>query len=210
MSLFTNYDNLRENYIPNNRIVKIPRRRIVISDEFPHKEYNLCGEFIGFSWNYGDTPTLTLSVNPQVFVESDAIIYTAEGEAPTSSTEGTLGQKAYNTYDFKVWVCTTLDKDVYTWELQDIFTVPKQVFEEGKKITLQVFHNLEMANISVTIYNFRWESILSYTLNGSDIVDIHIDADTSSKLLKGIYYCSLKVEQGDESRVLYQYPLIIK
>ena len=211
MSLFTNYDNLRDTYFPNNRTADLQRRRIRVSDEFPHKEYNLCGDFIGYSWNYGDTPTLTFHLNPRVYVEDDAIIYTEDNYAPTTSTVGKLGQRAYNTYDLKEWVCTTLDQDVYTWELQKEFTIPNQKFECGKEIVLQIFKEFVGYNITVTIFNFRMESIKSFTLNSiSDDVGIYIDKDTSAELLKGIYYCSLTVERDNDIRVFYQYPLIIK
>lgn len=76
MTMFDNYNNLNSSYHPNNMAEYLPDTYIEYTDKLPRKEFNLCGEFIGYSWNYGDTLTLEIPINPTIKVEADAIIFT--------------------------------------------------------------------------------------------------------------------------------------
>ena len=209
MSMFNSYENLNPSYQPNNISRALPKVRVGFNDELPHKAYNLCGEFIGYSWNYGDTFTLNFDINPSVYVESNAIVYKESGEEPTSETVGTLGQRAYNIYDLRCWVCKTLDQTIYNWEEQKEFSfLPSG--NEDDCVTLQVYKSFEGLKANVTIFNFRWEAIQSFEVVADDVISVEINKEISAKLIKGIYYCTVEVGNDENKRVYYEAPLIIK
>ncbi len=206
MSMFSNYENLDSSYQPNNRNKAMPEVRVGFDDGLPHKAYNLCGEFIGYSWNYGDTLILDVNINPVVKVEADAIIYTEPGEEPTSETVGRLWQRAYNTADFRCWICETLDQTVYAWEELKEFSFP----ESGdKEVTLKLYDSFDGISGKFKIYNFRWEEVASFDVQAADTISIEIDSELSAKLIKGVYYCSIEIGNENTERVFYKAPLII-
>ena len=212
MSMFDNYTDLREDYIPNNTTSTFPYARRIFQKVLPIKEENIVGKFVGCSWNYGDTLELRFDINPKIMVERDAIVFETTGYAPTETTEGYLGQRAYNTEDIKSWVCKTLDKNEYVWEEDKEFTFPQHGEQE---ITLHLF-DLEGKTAQVTISNFRVEEMCSFDTQASDVISIFIDKETSLKLLKGVYYSTVKIfdntqeRSDDDIKVIYQYTLIVK
>ena len=74
MSMFTNYDKIPENYIPDNIVMRMPPEIVCFSNKQPQKEYNFKGDFIGYSWEQGDTLTMKISVDKTIKVEEDALI----------------------------------------------------------------------------------------------------------------------------------------
>ena len=209
MSIISNYENLNPNYHPNNMIEYQCRTREEFQHKLPFKDYDIRGDLIGYSWNYGDTLELTFNVNPIILVEKDAIIYTEENEAPTNETVGRLNQMAYNTYDFKCWRCRTLDQTTYVWELLPSFTFPKGL-KDGKEIRLQLYKDIEDYKGTLTILNFRWEAVTSFDIIGDNTVTVEITPEISKKLVKGFYYA--EIELTDEKSVIKNYtkPLIVK
>ena len=228
MSMFDNYENLREDYIPNNtEVPKLPLRK-VIHHSFPIKEKNIVGKFVGCSFNYGDTLPLEFYFNPTVLVEENAIILESNSE-PSSATEGLLGQRAYNGNTMREWVCETLDQSTYSWREEKEFTIPNC---GTKELTVKPFGgNPQWAKAEVVISNFRREKILSFSTEDgtatieSNSVKISITdgayksneedlREAPKKLLKGVYNATLTLsrERNDEynTKVLYEYTLIIK
>lgn len=228
MSMFDNYENLREDYIPNNtEVPKLPLRK-VIHHSFPIKEKNIVGKFVGCSFNYGDTLPLEFYFNPTVLVEENAIILESNSE-PSSTTEGLLGQRAYNGNTMREWVCETLDQSTYSWREEKEFTIPTC---GTKELTVKPFgNNNQWTKAEVVISNFRREKILSFsTEDGTAIIEsnsVKISItdgayksdeedlrEASKKLLKGVYNATMKLskESNDEynAKVLYEYTLIIK
>ena len=207
MSMFDSYENLNANNIPNNITLEIPTKRIYYTDKPPYEQHNVLGEFIGYSWNYGETLTLKFNIQPVVKVEEDAIVYTVAGESPTSETVGKFNQKAYNTADLKVWVCTTYDQTVYNWEELKEFSYPKY---GTKEITLIKEENLTQCKVSINIMNFRREVLFSFEANYDSVVYLTIDKDLSAILLKGIYFCDVTVSDDEKDRFITEYMLIVK
>ena len=202
MTMFDNYNNLNSSYHPNNMAEYLPDTYIEYTDKLPRKEFNLCGEFIGYSWNYGDTLTLEIPINPTIKVEADAIIFTEKGDKPTEETVGKLNQRAYNIYDLKCWKCATLDRTIYNWVEEDTFNYPVNGIKE---VQLKE-HTIEGKAI-IRIFNFRWEEIKSFEVDMADTVSVEISKEISQELLKGIYNCSVDI---NNERVYYQAPLIVK
>jgi len=188
MSMFDSYNNLREHYIPSNVDVSLPIQRKTYESGFPHVELDRWGNPNGYSWQYGETGEIEFPLNKVVYVEENAIVYTERGEHPTTATEGTYGQRAYNTVDLKTWVCKTLDKNIYVWEEMVGFSYPKNGVKE---IHLGALNHPVTAVIQ--IYNFREELIYSKSMETADKAILIIDEELSKKLLKGTYSCSVTV-----------------
>ena len=208
MSIISNYENLNSEYHPNNMC----RRQMLSREEYqhslPYRVYDISGDFGGYSWNYGDSLSMTFNVNPIIMVENDALIYTEAGEAPDENTEGQLGQFAYNVYDFKCWICTTFDQITNTWELQDEFTYPRNI--AGKPVMLYVYKDINQFSGKVIFYNFRWEEVCTFDVVGNDTVTIEITPEISNKLVKGIYYGAIQLDNEGSRIKLYTAPMVVR
>lgn len=237
MSMFTNYDNISDNYIPNNLRLSAPTPRKVFDYDPPYDEFNIKGNLIGYSWYYGESFDLTLSIDKTIYVEESALIYNQSGAGPDDSRPGFIGQRAYNIVDNTTWVCVAIrmnedgsnykkeenqygttfiiyeDSFVqYVWVKQPDFTYP----ENGTKpIQLKSLPNIESKTIKMDIVNFRWEPMYSDELPGASSVTFHISPTDSKKILKGIYYVTFTVfgvdeQERDEERFAERYLLLVK
>ena len=110
MGMFSNYEDLSQDYVPNNlKPIQPPKPFNCVQMQScepikPYEEYNDKGELIGYWWYCGNTVTFEFNIVGEITIESDSIIYKLENEAPTSSTIGRVGQKAYNIVDKKLWL----------------------------------------------------------------------------------------------------------
>lgn len=210
--MFANYENLSNTYVPNNQKKEFIRQE-VFDQNLPKKEYNIYGDFIGYSFNYGDTVVIHYSINKTVFVEDNAIVYTEAGECPNDSTTGIKGQKAYNTVDLKCWICTSLDSSIYEWKEICNFIFPKKGTQEITLFSKYNNKNLQDENnisIKFTIRNFRYEILYSNIYSSDGDIDIIIDKELSAILLKGIYYCSVEIFNENISYIDSTFLLIVK
>ena len=220
MSMFTPYENLNPNYSPNNINIPTPSPRKKVYQFLPIEERNIVGKFVGCSFNYGDTLSLVFDINPKIKVEADAIIYPREEDgiikySPDSSTECHYGQRAYNTIDLKVWVCKTLDQTVYEWEEEKDFTYP---CDGEQEIVVKLYgDSIADKDFEVVISNFRVEEVLKFDKDsetpidkGEDTITITLDEETSKKLLKGLYYTTVKMVDEGSTKIIYEYTLIVK
>jgi hypothetical protein len=205
MSMFSNYENLSSTYVPNNQKKEFVQQE-VYNPNVPKKEYDIKGNFIGYSFCYGDTLEIPYSVNKTILVESDSLIYEISGGAPSTDTVGIKGQKAYNTADLRCWVCTSLDSSIYQWKELSKFVYPRN---GTKRIALASEYYDENKQVKFTIYSFRHEELYSTTYS-SGTFDIVIDKELSEKLLKGIYYCSVEIFNENSSYVDSTFLLIVK
>jgi hypothetical protein len=204
--MFDSYSNLSDIYVPDNTTNR-PNSFVYFEDSKVKKEYNIKGEFIGYSWAYGETVSLGLSMSKVVYVEPDAIIFTEENESPTESTVGVKGQRAYNTNSIKSWTCETLDQTIYNWVEDKVFKYP----EDGtKEITLNTFPNISSNEVLFTIKNFRKEVVYSTKLSGGNIITINIDREISDKLLQGIYTCYVSAVNENSINSCFKFTIIIK
>ena len=195
MSMFLNYHNIADNHKPNNTICSFPvgksyTKLAPVKASKPYEEYNAKGELIGYFWRQGETLNLEFNIEGEVTVESDAIVYVHSGDCPDVTTKGKLYQRAYNIADMKSWTCTSIVDEYFIWEMDSEF-----IFDEGaaESIYVDAKDYLEDKYLDFTIYNFRLEPIYQKTLCGATQIVIPITKELSSRMRKGIYYCSLTV-----------------
>lgn len=204
--MFDSYSNLSDIYVPDNTTPTL-NTFVLFDNNAVKKEYNIKREFIGYSWGYGDTPTIEIALSKKIRVEEDAIVFYNSEEEPSSSTVGIKGQRAYNAVDIKSWTCTTLDTTNYVWVEDSTFKYP----ENGtKEISLKTFPDIENKTVNFTIKNFRKEVVYNEKFSAVSPFFIHITKEISDKLLQGVYTCY--VELYDETSYIscMKFTIIIK
>lgn len=207
MSIFDNYENLSSTYVPNNQKEVLEKQNIFIPS-IPKKEYDALGNFLGYSWSYGDTLSFDVLLSKIIKVENDAIVYDIAGLSPDSSTIGIKGQRAYNIIDIKSWTCETLDQTIYNWVEDDVFKYPE--LSGTKEISLKTFKNIDNKSILFVIKNFREEIIYSKKYDANTEIKIDIDKELSSKLLQGIYYAYIDIFDDEYSENCLKFLILIK
>jgi hypothetical protein len=204
--MFDSYSNLSDIYVPDNTTNR-PNSFVYFEDSKVKKEYNIKGELIGYSWGYGETVSLVLSMAKVIYVEDDALVFTEENEAPTTETVGVKGQRAYNTKSIKSWTCETLDQATYNWVEDKVFKYP----ESGtKEIVLDTFPDISLQNVLFTIKNFRKEVVYSKEIPGGNTLVINIDKELAEILLQGVYTCYVSVSDNSFTNVCFKFTIIIK
>ena len=63
MNMFENYENIPTSYIPNNMTPQRPAPSVAKS---PMTVYNAKGDFVGYTWNYGDEIVLNFLISGNV------------------------------------------------------------------------------------------------------------------------------------------------
>lgn len=63
MGLFENYENIPSSYIPNNMC---PPRKAPCIPKAPLVQYNAKGEFVGYTWAYGDEVNLEFRITGDI------------------------------------------------------------------------------------------------------------------------------------------------
>ena len=83
-SMFDTYENIPQNYIPNNikpnsnLSCAYPTTQLEpIKPILPYEEYNAQGELIGYFWHYGDTLNLEFDVDGEVSLLDDGTYISA-------------------------------------------------------------------------------------------------------------------------------------
>jgi len=206
MGMFDSYNNLTQNYMPDNSSTPINVNDVIFyDDKLPRKAYDVKKRFIGFSWNYGDTFTLQLDINDDIKVYESTIIYSNSGEKPSGTTEGNyVGQKAINITDQLSWTYIGEANSYQVWMLDKEFCYPA----DGD-ISIELNTNMEGKKIIVDIFNFRWEPIHRFENENSNTINCIFDMETSSKFKKGIYYAAVKISNGDKSVLKKKYMFIV-
>lgn len=205
IDMFTNYQNLSDYYIPNNiseqkNIGKSYTKLDPINGSKPYELYSAKNELEGYYWYYGDALNLEFNIDGEITVESNSIIFRSPDQQPTLTTEGRIEQRAYNIIDLRSWTCVSFENGLYIWEEDEEFVYP---LNGDKQIYVSAKDYLSDKTINIELYNFRLERIAAKSYNGSNSVIFEIDKDLSSKLVKGIYYCSLTVDGADIHQTLF-------
>lgn len=193
MGMFLNYQNIADNYTPNNIVSSFPVGKSYtkldpVQASKPYEELNSKGELIGYFWYYGETLNLEFNIDGEIVVEDDALILRSGGQEP-SETEGKLGQRAYNIVDRRSWTCRGTHAGRVLWTEDPEFIYQNQ----GTPVYVPSEEYLKNKYVQFCLYNFRREPIYSVTFQGKPKVIVGIDKELSKKLLRGIYYCSLSV-----------------
>lgn len=206
MGMFLHYQDIASNYTPNNLIKAFPTdsrdtKLDPIDASKPYEEYNAKGELEGYFWRYGDTVVLEFNIDGELTVESDAIVVYSANERPTSATVGNIGQRYYNVRDLKSYTCMSRDNKVYSWVEDDTFTYPTS---SDRSIYISAEDFLKDKSIVISLYNFRYEQIYESTFTGTPRVAFEISRELSDTLVRGVYYCSLKVCNDAYSSVIFE------
>lgn len=196
--MFRNYQNLADNYRPNNLQCAFQRDRKTsklapLEASQPYEEYNIKGELIGYYWRLGETVNLEFNIDGEITVASDTIVYRTSGKAPDEYTAGTIGTRILNVIDFRSWTCVGVTDhdlyDTYEWVEDNEFTYDVQ----GKTTYIPADNYLKDKHVEVALYNFRMEPIVKKTYAGKSTIIFDIDSELAKKLPRGIYYCSVDV-----------------
>lgn len=192
--MFLNYNNIANNYIPNNLVCSFPVGKSYtkldpVKASKPYEELDSKGNLIGYSWKYGETLNLEFNIDGEITVEDDALLFTQKGQKP-SPTTGFVSQRAYNVVDYVSWTCIAVVNGVATWVEDVEFTYDESC---GRSVYVTADEYLQDKTLEVTLYNFRMEPIHKQIFEGTSKVILFIDKQLSAKLKKGIYYCSLSV-----------------
>ena len=200
--MFDSYSNLSDIYVPDN-ITNHQDTFVRFSNSEINKEYNIKGDFVGYSWNYGDTVSLGISMSKRIMVEEDAIIYEESGQHPDSSTIGIKGQRAYNTKEIRSWTCETLDQTDYNWAEDIEFKYP----EFGNK---EIFENDNEKKVLFEIKNFRKENVYSSEIPYSGLLRVDITKEIAEILLKGVYGFYFTLVGENSSNMFMMFSVTIK
>lgn len=206
MGMFLNYDSIEDNYVPNNLKRAFPTERIVDNKllvkeaSIPYELTNKLGETEGYFWNYGETVNLEFTLDGEITVEDDALISSSVGVSPDTDTRGTIGQRFYNVVDLKSYTLVSIVGEDYLWEIDEEFTYPTNA---GKKIYMDASDYLSTKKVSLTIYNFRYEELYTKTFNAESRIIFEIDKKMSEEMVRGVYYCSLKVFDDSTSTTVF-------
>lgn len=172
-------------YIPDNMHKKpIPAKTISLVDNNLDVILDKNGNKKGYSWNYGETVSIPISVDIPIRIELNAYYTYEVGEQPTFSTVGVLGQKFYNLSDVKSWVLTSYvpDNKSFIWTEEPRLTFP----ENGAK-KVYVRPNMTNKYILVELIDFRGEQIFERLFEEKNQVEWTLSQDESLNLHRGIY-----------------------
>lgn len=205
MRMFSNYQDLSANYIPNNLTCKFPTRieqsKLYSQDASkPYEEYNTEGKLIGYYWHQGDILNLEFMIDGEITVETTALVLSNVGQVPTTETTGFVGQRCYNIRDFKSWTCRGQLDNQYVWEIDAVFTYPTGA---DRSVYMDASDYLKGKTALITLYNFRMEPIYEYSVEATPFIVFPIDAELTSKLVKGIYFCSVRIYNSTMSQTVF-------
>lgn len=190
MGMFDNYENIPSDYTPNNMFPVGHTIYREIDTNNLKIETSLIGNK-NYKWNYGETFNIDYTVNTDITIMNDDIIFRNKGEEPTQSLIGELNQRIYNVVDIKEWICKEIiDDNIYNWELQKTFIVPAN---GDKSETLTPDYSDKI--ITINFYDYRRE--LFYTeelVNNDNIFTFEMTSEKSKDFIKGVYYLEIKAD----------------
>ena len=167
MGMFDQYDSLADNYIPNNIRPTTPPCDKPLQPCFPNRpyvDYNKEGIQEGYWWYYGDTVNLEFNIDGQATFEDGG-----GNDEPEVDNKITAKQ-------------------------QGSYILPKDFFKD-KIIVIQVYNirQEEMTIDKQLLMKTYGYNDITINEDNSATVNFIIDQTISSKLIRGVYYISLKV-----------------
>ena len=199
MGMFSNYNTkLLELYKPNNLMNSFHTpdscsKLSPIDASKPYEEFDSKGKHVGYSWRQGETLNLEFSLEGEITVESDAFVHYTKGDTPFGMSAQHPGQKYYNVSDMKSWHCY-FEGNKTIWVEDEEFTYPETGMDL-QSVYMPATEYVKDKNVVVTLFNCRMEPVHTWypDVNNSKIL-CYVDKDLSESLAKGIYYCSVIVE----------------
>lgn len=197
-------------YIPDNMHKKpIPPRTVSLVHDNLDIILDKKGKKKGYSWNYGETVSIPISVRQPVRLEADAYYTDYHGKEPGVKTRGRIGQKFYNLKDVRSWILTSYvpDNDSYIWTEEPRFTFP----EDGAQF-VEVCPDMRGKYILVEFVNFRGEQMFEDVYCNSDTMHWTLSTEESLKLQRGIYdmYIYVGDEENQYKKLTKRYEIVIR
>lgn len=190
--MFSSYDNISAEYVPDNTTKVLPGDYVIKSDSYPAMIHDIKDRFLGFTWNYGDSVDLNLTVNDKVKVNKDSLIYLESGQFPATGVPGYKGQQAYNVVDYKSWTCIGEVDGITVWvEDEDV------IYDSQGTKEIEFIKDMTDKGVEVRLYNFRWEIMKTFESFGENKVTCQFTSDLYKDLKSGIYYCTVYITGGD-------------
>lgn len=210
MNMFKGFYAEPLDYIPDNMHKKppLPKTAQIVSDSLD-VIYDKYGRMKGYSWNYGETVTIPISVDLPIRIEADAYFSTIPHEEPKLTTAGHLGQKFYNLIDAVSWKLTSYvpDNKSFIWTKEPRLTFP----ENGARL---VYLTPDMTDryILVEFINFRGEQMFERIEEGKNHYDWSLNIDESLALLRGIYEMNIYVGdvKNQYKKLTKRYEIVIR
>ena len=78
--MFDNYDKLNPDYIPNNTTTYLDTEYLTIDSEVPRPMYDIKNNFIGYTWDEGESFDFKMSVDDMITIRRNSLIYEKAGE----------------------------------------------------------------------------------------------------------------------------------
>ena len=206
MGMFDTYDNLVEDYIPNNTAKLRLNKCEIIDGTLPKQIFNARNKLIGYTWHRGEYFDFTLTADDTILVRDDAIIFENKGEVPDVTTVGKYeGQRAYNTADGKSWTYVGKKNNLFNWVLDDNLSYPA----DGDN-SVVIHTDMTDKYLQLDIYSFRRE--LLYSIKNEDdssTLTLKVDEGITNKLPAGLYYGHLKVCGEGTCFIKFKFIIII-
>ena len=183
-------DNMHHRPLPPKTVSLVKDNLDIILDKNGNKK--------GYSWNYGETVSIPISVDIPVRIESNAYYTYEVGEEPQLSTVGIPGQKFYNLADVRSWVLTSYVPDArsYIWTEEPRFTFP----ENGLK-KVYVHPDMTGKYILTEFINFRGEQIAERVFDEVNEINWTVNQQQSLAIPRGIYDLYIYVADAYETAI---------
>lgn len=204
MQLFDNFNNIPEDYIPDNmHPPKCPSVELFLIDSNVDPIYRKC-RLVGYAWDYGESVNIEIKHQIHLTLQENAI-YTFEDVDPTESTVGEVGQRYYNLYNLTSFVCESAFEGVYTWQRDENLT-----FFSNEPIEIDVPINMTGKSTIVELLNFRRELIDEKEFAGQNTINWVLTHEESAKYLGGIYYMNIYIVEEGQETLSNSYEIVIR
>ena len=154
----------------------------------PYEDYNESGELMGYHWQRGTQVDLEFNLSGEINYPSDAIVYTAVGQAPDESTQANINDFAYNVADLKMWQLKSIVDSKYIWVAQSIYEAPNL---GDKQFYIDISQYIANKKLSVSLYDVNFNVLDKQIFDSTTELTYTITKELADILIAGIYYISL-------------------
>ena len=206
--MFDSFHNIPYCYIPDNmHLPPRPPEVKKLTDTNLDIILDKRGRKKGYSWNYGETVAIPLTVNIPIVIEHDAYYTIEAGKAPETTTVGHIGQKFYNLKDVKSYFMVSYvpAENSYIWVQDKQFSYP-----ENGTVLVTVEPDMQGKYILAEFLNFRGEQMFEQVYEEVNNAEFVIDIDQSLELQRGIYELTTYVGSEDYKQLTERYEIVIR
>ena len=150
----------------------------------------------------GNTDVVNIPIYSSIKIRWFDIIFTKNGQVPSTDTKGFVGSCLYNIYNLRKWECKNIKEEngsiVYKWEEQ-VFS-----YNEKDNVVIHLLDNYyEDKNILINIYDFRYELLYNCILEAKKEIQFDITEEISSTYFnkRGNYYCEVILLDKDNQEI---------